>query len=277
MLLIFTDLDGTLLNSDDYRYDAALPVIERLKHHHIPMVPVTSKTRREVEVLCQDIGLQEPFITENGSGIFFHPTDHRFDLSSLESWNGYRLKRLGCTYADARQGLKTISAELGESLQGFGDLTVEEIQHHTGLDMAGAIRARDRDFTEPFITPKTIAKPRLEEGVRQAGLKVTVGDRFSHLIGIHAGKGHAVSYLIQAYRATHPNTPIKTIGLGNSPNDLAMLERVDVPIVIPGKKAPHPDLANRGWAIAPAAGSQGWAQTLTAILEEKLEEANYEC
>ena len=267
MLLIFTDLDGTLLNPDDYRYEPALPVIQQLKEKTIPIVPVTSKTRKEVEALCQDLDLQEPFITENGSGIFFQPTDERFDLSSLENWKGYRLKRLGCTYDDARNGLQTISVELGESLRGFGDLSVEDIQHYTGLDEHGAYRAKSRDFTEPFITPKSIAKSRIEAVVKTAGFKVTVGDRFSHLIGTQAGKGNAVQYLIQAFQGMHPNSTIKTIGLGNSPNDLEMLERVDVPIIIPGYQAPHPELENRGWMIAPDAGALGWALALTTILD----------
>ncbi len=272
MLLIFTDLDGTLLNSDDYRYDPAIPAIEQLKQRGIPLVPVTSKTRSEVEALCQEIGICEPFITENGSGVFFQPTDTRFDLASLEQWNGYCLKRLGCTYDEARQGLQTISRALGEPLQGFGDLSINDIQHHTGLDTLGATRARERDFTEPFITPQTVAKSPIEEAVREAGFKVTVGDRFSHLIGIKAGKGQAVEYLVQVYQATHPNVTIKTIGLGNSPNDLEMLERVDVPIVIPGKTDPHPELAHRGWAIASDSGSLGWARSIKTILEDMIEE-----
>ncbi|MCU0535678.1 MAG: HAD-IIB family hydrolase, partial [Hydrococcus sp. Prado102] len=60
--LIFTDLDGTLLNQDDYAYEAAIPVLEKLKTQQIPVVPVTSKTRQEVETLRQEIKLEDPFI-----------------------------------------------------------------------------------------------------------------------------------------------------------------------------------------------------------------------
>jgi len=44
--LIFTDLDGTLLNAESYSYQAALPTLARLQQAGIPVIPVTSKTRR---------------------------------------------------------------------------------------------------------------------------------------------------------------------------------------------------------------------------------------
>lgn len=267
MLLIFTDLDGTLLNPDDYRYDPALPVIRQLQAQGFPIIPVTSKTRAEVTVLCNTIGLNEPFITENGSGVFLPKTDTRFDFTPLNLPDtvlegNHRLLRLGCTYTEARAGLRTLSKNLGAPLRGFGDLKVEEVQKRTGLSAQDAALAKTRDFTEPFITPQNILAETLKTVAEATGFKLTVGDRFSHLIGQGAGKGRAVQLLIKAYRSRFSDQPLTTIGLGNSPNDLEMLEAVDVPIVIPGKHGPHPDLADRNWTVAPAIGSQGWARVM---------------
>ena len=47
-IMIFTDLDGTLLNHDDYRYDAALPALDAIRRLHIPLIPVSSKTMVEM-------------------------------------------------------------------------------------------------------------------------------------------------------------------------------------------------------------------------------------
>lgn len=74
--------------------------------------------------------------------------------------------------------------------------------------------------------------------------------------------GKAVNWLIENYQSK--GEKIVTVGLGNSPNDLAMLENVEIPIIIPGKKAIHPGLKGRGWQAAPFSGCKGWA----AILEE---------
>ena len=270
MLLIFTDLDGTLLNQDDYRYDPVLPVLDILKQKAIPVVPVTSKTRREVEELCKALDLNEPFITENGSGVFIPPEDTRFVLDEAQPWEGHNLLKLGCTYEDARAGLRKVEQLLaeplqGESLKGFGDLTVAEVQERTGLPESEAVLAKTRDFTEPFVTPKQVDPAKIRAAAQAAGFKVTVGDRFSHLISPNAGKGRAAQLLIEAYQSKYPNETITTIGLGNSPNDRDMLEVVDQPIVVPGKNGPHPGLADQGWTVAPAPGSQGWADAIRTI------------
>ncbi len=268
-LIIFSDLDGTFLNAEDYSYAPAVPVLTHLLGQCIPIIPVTSKTRQEVLTLRQALGWSDPFIVENGSGVFIPSGDRRFtDLDgtpSSEPWQDYRLIRLGCTYAEARQGLRAIARALGEDLRGFGDLSADEIAQRTGLALDAVQQAQTRDFTEPFVTPHHISSDRLKQVVQAHGFRVVVGDRFSHLIGAGSGKGKAVKQLVQLYQATLGPTKLVTVGLGNSPNDLDMLEAVDIPVVVPGKKGPHPGLADRGWRIAPAAGSEGWAQAVQDI------------
>jgi mannosyl-3-phosphoglycerate phosphatase len=269
-LIVFTDLDGTLLNGDDYRYDAAIPVLEDLKKRQIPVIPVTSKTRQEVEVLCQDLNLNEPFIVENGSAIFIPLNSQQFSSDELNRYESYHLKRLGCTYSKARDGLAAIAARLGEPLQGFGDLSEAEIVQLTGLSLQEAQRAKAREFTEPFITPTNIVPSELKQVIEASGFKVVMGDRFSHLIGSGAGKGKAVEWLKQHYRGLDSSEKLVTIGLGNSPNDIEMLENVDLPVVIPGKKGAHPQLEKRGWQIAIAEGSKGWAIAVAELCDRYL-------
>lgn len=75
-LIVFTDLDGSLLNHEDYSFAEAMPALARISGNNIPLVFVTSKTRREVEILQREMGLREPFIVENGGGIYF-PAGYR--------------------------------------------------------------------------------------------------------------------------------------------------------------------------------------------------------
>lgn len=266
-IIIFTDLDGTLLNQEDYDYKPALPVLEKLKDCQIPVIPVTSKTRQEVEFLRQEIGLSDPFIVENGSGIFIPQDDRRFLVTSEEKQGNYYLKLLGCNYLQAREGLNKIAEILEKPLQGFGDLTETDIERLTGLSPTEVKLAKAREFTEPFVTPVDISTTLLEKVMTSLGFRVLLGDRFSHLLGAEAGKGKAVKWLMSNYVAE--NSPsdekIVTIGLGNSPNDIEMLEAVDIAIVIPSRKGVHPGLANRGWQVAPFLGSAGWAEILPKL------------
>lgn len=267
MLLIFTDLDGTLLNGDDYCYDGAIPALQQLHREKIPVIPVTSKTRSEVETLRSKIGLTDAFIVENGSAIFIPETAHFLASTEIQKKEHYYLYLLGCSYTQSCQGLSQLSAQLKQPLTGFADLTETEIAQLTGLKLDEAKQAKQREFTEPFITPKTLPQSLIETTVQQLGFQVVIGDRFSHLIGKYAGKGKAVKWLTQQYQRCYPTAKIQTVGLGNSPNDLAMLESVDIPIVIPGKNGPHPRLANLGWLVATASGSQGWGNEVISIVE----------
>ena len=265
MLLIFTDLDGTLLNSDDYGYDAALPVLKQLQDLNIPVIPVTSKTRSEVEILREQIGLTDAFIVENGSAVFIPISEQNLASSQTQNWGDYDLMQFGFNYTEARQGLQKLAEALNQPLKGFADLSEADIHQLTGLPPDDVKRAKSREFTEPFVTPKNLTSLEIEQAVKRLGFKVVVGDRFSHLIGQEAGKGKAVEWLIQHYQNHQPDAKIITVGLGNSPNDLAMLEVVEIPVIIPGQKGPHPGLENRGWEVATASGCQGWANGVREI------------
>ncbi|AFY36814.1 mannosyl-3-phosphoglycerate phosphatase family [[Leptolyngbya] sp. PCC 7376] len=271
MFLCFSDLDGTLLNHDDYRYDAAIPTIKKLQAAGIPVMPTTSKTKAEVIDLRAALGLNDPFIVENGSGIFLELDDKRFDFQSLaiaenlslNPIDGLNTVTLGVTYEQARQGLKHLSEEIDEILKGFGDLTIAELQAVTDLPENALKRACDRQFSEPFIRPKTSVDT-LEAIAKTANFKILVGNRFCHLLGAGAAKGRAVQLMTKAWQLTHSTEQkITTIGLGDSPNDLSMLQAVDVPIVVPGVKGAHPNLIpyieKYGWQIAPATGCLGWS------------------
>ncbi|MGF1567663.1 MAG: HAD-IIB family hydrolase [Nodosilinea sp.] len=266
-LIVFTDLDGTLLNSETYDYGAALPTLATLAQRQIPVVPVTSKTRQEVEHLRQAVGLKAPFVVENGSAVYIPHDQAEFALPEGEDLEDYRVLQLGCNYVTARAGLKAIAQSIGRPLKGFGDWTVEQVAQLTGLSAAEAKQAKAREFTEPFMTPKNISSEDLRQAVEAMGFRVVIGDRFSHLIGADAGKGHAVHRLVGLYQANQTQAQsITTIGLGNSPNDLDMLENVDNPIVLPGQNGPHPQLAERGWVVAPAPAPAGWAMALEELL-----------
>jgi predicted mannosyl-3-phosphoglycerate phosphatase (HAD superfamily) len=69
-LVVFTDLDGTLLDHQTYSFQAARPMINKLLRLGIPIVINTSKTRAETEILSRRLKLNHPFIVENGGAVF---------------------------------------------------------------------------------------------------------------------------------------------------------------------------------------------------------------
>ncbi|MCK5421566.1 MAG: HAD-IIB family hydrolase, partial [Deltaproteobacteria bacterium] len=68
--MVFTDLDGTLLEHETYSSEAAIPAINALKEKNIPLIFCTSKTRAEIEEIQFQLKNIHPFISENGGAIF---------------------------------------------------------------------------------------------------------------------------------------------------------------------------------------------------------------
>ncbi len=69
-LVIFTDLDGTLIDRDTYQSEEAKSTLDVLRRKSIPVILCTSKTRSEIERLRNPMGLNTPFVVKNRAAIF---------------------------------------------------------------------------------------------------------------------------------------------------------------------------------------------------------------
>ena len=68
--LIFSDLDGSLLDHYTYSFEPAKACLGMLETVNIPVVLVSSKTRKEIEALREVLGNTHPFIVEKGAAVF---------------------------------------------------------------------------------------------------------------------------------------------------------------------------------------------------------------
>ena len=267
-VIIFTDLDGSLLNHEDYSFAAARPSIERIKRAGIPLIITTSKSRLEVELLQRDMGIREPFIVENGGGIFF-PRGYRNLIIENGEWQeDYTFIRIGTTYSAVRNFLKKVGARF--EIRGFGDLTAEEISELTSLAPDRAEMAKAREFTEPFLLKRPDGIGCLSALAAEKELKVTRGGRFHHLIGREQDKGVAVRMVIDIFKI-NSGEELRTIGIGDSENDLPMLEQVDIPVLIPRPGKGYLDIQLPGVIRAKEPGARGWNDVIQMLLNEQSE------
>lgn len=246
-VIIFTDLDGTLLDHDSYSFKEATFMLDFIKKHDIPLIIVTSKTKNEVIRLQKLLDISTPFIIENGAGICVS----RFQDSEMIS--------LGKDYNEIRSAFKGYARQV--EMRGFFDMSIEEICEYTGLDKEHAAYAKERDYTEPFILHDEDQLPILQEMARKDGLDVVQGGRFYHLITRGQDKASALKKVVQYYQ-TAKSCIYKTVGLGDSENDLSMLQSVDVPIVIPHLDGSYLPFSSANLIKAPFPGSKGWNSAL---------------
>jgi len=268
--IIFTDLDGTLLDHKTYSFKAALPALELVKEKRIPLVFCSSKTRAEIEYWRQRLENLHPFISENGGGIFvplsyFPEDDIRAVWPKTQVINGYFVIVLGTPYALLRTALEELRRD-GFDVKGFGDMTETEVAETTGLSREEAELAKRREFDEPFIVHGDQGKiEALLDSIREKGLRCSQG-RFYHLMGEN-DKGKAVEMLKGLYQRKLGD--ITTIALGDSPVDFPMLEKVDYPILVRNYKGEHDRRISLPNLIkAEGIGPDGWNRALLSLIRD---------
>ena len=150
-IIVFSDLDATLLDRDTYSWKPAKKAIGTLKKRDASLVMVTSKTLAEVTPLHQELGFDDPFIFENGGGVAFHkdtPLGRHLLSSKAEIMEfdrkGVAVLAFGKRYEALVQSLAEISAEVGVPLPGFSMMSLETVAGATGLSAEEAAKARVR-------------------------------------------------------------------------------------------------------------------------------------
>jgi mannosyl-3-phosphoglycerate phosphatase len=264
-LIIFSDLDGSLLNHGDYSWEAARPALDKIREQGIPLVICTSKTRLEVEFIQKEIGIAGPFIVENGGGIFFPPEYSSIPVGSAAIIDNYRCIPLGVSYARVRSFIEEAGKEF--SIRGFGDMEIEEVVARTGLPMEMAFLAKERGFTEPFVLEHEEELDTLNKTANLKGFMITRGGRFFHCMGYGNDKGDAVRRVREIF-SRHWQKSVLSIGFGDSPNDFPLLKAVDIPVLIPHEDGSFEELELPGLFRAPYPGSRGWNEAALKIIAD---------
>ena len=69
-IVIFTDLDGTLLHNETFKFENIRQYIQNLLSKNISIIPNSSKTKAEILNFCHELKAELPFIAENGAAIY---------------------------------------------------------------------------------------------------------------------------------------------------------------------------------------------------------------
>ena len=255
-MIVFTDLDGTLLDHDTYDWQPARPALDALKVRAIPLVLVSSKTLAELEDYRAQLELAHPVVAENGAAVDI-PDDY-FPASTFTAGTVLR--------AELQSAYREVKRAGSFNCEAFFELGVPGIVRETGLTEAQATRANDRFASEPILWADT--GERAEEFEREMaarGLRCIRGGRFLHLMG-NTSKEQAVRELLKAYSHKWPGRALTSVSLGDGPNDLGMLAATDIAVIIPGKHNHRMTLESQNRILRPvSAGPAGWNEAMLTI------------
>jgi mannosyl-3-phosphoglycerate phosphatase len=263
-LAIFTDLDGTLLDGETYSYDESLPAIIAVKRAKIPLVFCSSKTRAEQEVLRSDLGIDDPFIVEDGSALYVPSGYFPFEYEYSRVTDGYEVSEFALPYAAVRRALASVGVETGVEITGYGDLGAEEIARITGLDPDAARRAKRREYQETVLSVMGGGGAReIEDALARRGFNVSHGGRFIG-VGSSRGKGYAARALIGLLGVREPE--LRTAAIGDGKNDASLLDAVDFPFLVQRPGGQWEDVRARNLTMVPKVGPEGWRDAVQRLL-----------
>jgi len=267
--IIFTDLDGTLLDHHDYSFEAAVPALQAAQDRGIPLILTTSKTLAEVQKINQALQNAQPAIVENGCALCFPlDRDYPFEIGSHETIRGYAVVRFPPPYAKILQFIAQQRARHQWHLQGFDDMSPTDVAALTGLDEHQAEDAKQRLCSEPFLwLDNEDDLKRFIAAARDVRLEVTRGGRFWHLMG-QSGKAQAMQAMRALFTADAAQAPT-IIALGDSENDRGMLESADIAVVIKRHDGTHLDCRGKKKTLyTQQQGPAGWNAAILQILPE---------
>ncbi|MDG1705362.1 MAG: HAD-IIB family hydrolase [Porticoccaceae bacterium] len=273
MKLIFTDLDGSLLDHHTYSFAPAANCLDRLETQGIPVIPITSKTRAEVLAFRQTINNQHPFIIENGAAIcipkgYFNQRPERatelgrneqyWIISNTEPRSQWIeiLNQVGKPFADEYQTFSSICIDQG----------VEGLALLTGLTLEQATLAQQREYSESINwLGSDSRKADFIQQLNDAGAHLLQGGRFLSMGG-NIDKGRALLQLQALYQAQYGQC--QSIAIGDSYNDISMLEAADSALVIRSPSHAMPALKRtNGVYQSDAIGPNGWVEGIAAWLK----------
>jgi len=271
-ILIFSDLDGTILSSVDYSPGPSLSAVDLATKHGIDFVIVSSKTRAEIEFLQKEFGWNFPFISENGGAIYI-PEEKplKKTIKSLLRDGCFWKIEFGVSYSDICEALNKISERLEIKITAFHQLDTRQVAELAGLPLEQAKLTKIREYDEPFLVAEESESkiPLLIQQIEKQGLRYTRGGKYHHIIGDY-NKGRAVKTFKELYQQEYGS--IITAAIGDAKNDIPMFEQVEYPFLVRKYDGSFEmDAVIQNIVITDGIGPAGFAEAVEVLITNSYE------
>ena len=267
IFLVFSDIDGTFMDHKSYSYSILKKYILLLRNR-CQLIFNSSKTFEEINELNKTLKIFSPFIVENGACIFF-PENYdqiSFDKNFFKHSNyfGYKLTKKNS------QSLITEINHLKKKYKFsfFSEISDFKLKKITNLDIKKLKKSRMRMFSNPlFWEDDESKKDQFEKEINGLGYEISFGGRFFHLSDSY-NKGKAVKEFLKMVNFKN-KIIYKTISVGDSNNDLSMLEQTDYSCIIKSSKKKLLLNKKNNNYYSKKFAPEGWKESLEYIFKKE--------
>ncbi len=262
-ILIFTDLDGSLLNHNNFEFREIKDFILNCIRNGIKIIPNTSKTKSEIQVFLDQLGQNLPFVVENGAAI------HNLDLVHRK----FKFKENSLVFSRSINEIlelfeKSIPIEFQKRCLFLKDMSSIEQMKILGLNKKYLPFALNREYSMPLVfdgSKELVNK--FTVLLSKIGMKLHEGGRIYNICD-DCSKGKAMTILIEKLKNDF-NFQSYTIVIGDSPNDISMLNVSDQPCIIPlPNKNNLCHFKDQNIIRATQSAPQGWEEVVRASLKK---------
>ena len=258
---IFTDLDGSLLHRDTFKFDPIKEYITTLLDNGVIIIPNSSKTETEINKFNKELGIELPYISENGSSI------HNLNLINPNFPNKLILSR------DKNELLKLFSLKVPDSLKSkciqITKMPKKQQEKIFGQKDDRLKDVLDRKYTLPFLfNGDKSEKNRLLKILNSNSLTLQDGGRVSNLCD-NVNKVKSMNKVIKILKKTKGK--IKIIAVGDNYNDLDMLKNSDIPCLVFNDNFKLDEINIDNLIFSNKPSPEGWAD----VIKKALAKLNY--
>ncbi len=240
-VVIFTDLDGTLLHRDTFKFDEIKDYIKSLINKGITIIPNTSKTNAELDNFIKELGFNIPFITENGSAI------HGLNLINKNLPDEIILGR------EKELILKIFQKEAPENLRGKCKF-ITKMEKNIQVKIIPILFKGNYEQKKNFFNI-----------IKDIGLSLHEGGRVINLCD-KVSKVKAMNRVVKILKKTEGI--VKTIGVGDNYNDLEMLKNSDFPCLVFNDKFLLDTININNCIVSKNLAPNGWQEVVKMALEK---------
>ncbi len=258
-IIIFTDLDGSLLDRETFRFDSIKNYILKLLRKEIFIVPNSSKTKKEIFSFNQELKRNLPIICENGSAIYgLNNLNKNLPDNIILSRDKDEIYKLF---------KKNIPKKLQLKCKFIHNMSEKKQFDIMGLRGEALNLALSREYSIPFIfNDKKIQKKKLNKLVSLLGLSLHEGGRVLNLCD-KVSKALAMKKLVKIYKKIDSKKLI-TIGVGDNYNDLEMLKFSNFPCLVFNDKFKKDKINIKGCLVSTKSSPEGWKEVVKLTLDK---------